>query len=117
MESKYLSSSQNSFPHIISTLPLRLVVTFVELVTSLDGDKKAKVSSGHDLHFCLQKMNSLDKHHAASPRLICLIKNCKPGSALQDDTGSPFCTIKHTDREGNQVVAQQKKFSKTHVLR
>lgn len=90
MESKYLPGSQNSLQDVISTPPLWLAVTLVELVTRLDGDKKAKVSSGQNLHFCLQKMTTTDKRHASSPRLICLIKNCKAGTALQDGTGSLF---------------------------
>lgn len=116
MESKYLPGSQNSLQDVISTPPLWLAVTLVELVTRLDGDKKAKVSSGQNLHFCLQKMTAMDKRHASSPRLICLIKNCKAGTALQDGTGSLFCTIKRTDREEGQMVAQQQKFSKAHFL-
>lgn len=116
IESKYLPGSQKSFQYVVSTPLLWLAVTLLELLTWLDGEKKAEDSSEWNLHFVFRRWTAMDKHRATSPRLICLIKNCKSGTVLQDDTGSSLCTIKHINKEGSQRVAQQHKFSKTHFL-
>lgn len=89
---------------------------WLNLLPWLDGDKKTlKSHQGGKLTFFLRR-TAMDKHHATCSRLICLIKNCKAGAALQCGTGSRFCAIKHTDRERCQMVSQQPKFSKTHFL-
>lgn len=82
----------------------------------LDGDKKKlKSHQGGKCTFILRR-TAMGKHHATFSRLVCLIKNCKAGAALQGDAGSRFCAIKYTDRERSQMVSQQPKFSKTHFL-
>lgn len=112
MAIKYLPGTQNPFQDAISAPLLWLTVTLVNLQLVYMEAEKLKSHQLSIYTSLFKRGTAEDKHHATSPRLIWVIKNCRTRTALQNDTGKLFCII----REGCQMVTQQQKLSKIHFL-